>query len=274
LKVEIGNATLYLGDCREILPTLPRRDCVVTDPPYGIGKAGWDDEFPSWIFELFAGIETIGLMPGVWNLLRCPQTIGAARYRWTLAARLVNGMTRGAVGFGNWIPMLMYSARDAAEWCSRFADWCDANNVGRKDLDRAAGTSDMGAWWASRLARRSAIPTPSQWHRIKAAFKPPSEFDAAVNQQMHDIDGDCKEFAVGSEKKVRHPSQKPLNVTQWFVSRTPGVVVVDPFMGSGTTGVACANLCRAFVGVETEREYFDLACERIEAAHSQKRLFA
>jgi site-specific DNA-methyltransferase (adenine-specific) len=51
-------------------------------------------------------------------------------------------------------------------------------------------------------------------------------------------------------------------------------VVLDPYMGSGTTGVAAANLGRRFVGVELERQYFDVACERIEAAYSQQRLFA
>ena len=54
----------------------------------------------------------------------------------------------------------------------------------------------------------------------------------------------------------------------------PGETILDPFMGSGTTGVACANLGRKFIGIEIERQYFDIACERIEAAYAQQRLFA
>ena len=50
--------------------------------------------------------------------------------------------------------------------------------------------------------------------------------------------------------------------------------ILDPFMGSGTTGVACANLGRKFIGIEIERKYFDIACERIAAAYAQGRLFA
>lgn len=50
-------------------------------------------------------------------------------------------------------------------------------------------------------------------------------------------------------------------------------VVVDPFMGSGTTGVACMNLGRKFIGIEIEKKYFDIACERIEQAQKQVRLF-
>ena len=51
-------------------------------------------------------------------------------------------------------------------------------------------------------------------------------------------------------------------------------LVLDPFMGSGTTGVACANLGRKFIGIEIERKYFDIACERIDNAYRQKRMFA
>lgn len=50
--------------------------------------------------------------------------------------------------------------------------------------------------------------------------------------------------------------------------------ILDPFMGSGTTGVACANLGRSFIGIEIDRKYFDIACERIENAQRQHRMFA
>ena len=51
-------------------------------------------------------------------------------------------------------------------------------------------------------------------------------------------------------------------------------VILDPFMGSGTTGVACANLGRKFIGIEIEPKYFEIACERIDNAYRQKRMFA
>jgi DNA modification methylase len=60
-----------------------------------------------------------------------------------------------------------------------------------------------------------------------------------------------------------------------LVSALPDAeTILDPFMGSGTTGVACANLGRKFIGIEIEPKYFDIACERIEAAYAQMRLFA
>lgn len=70
-----------------------------------------------------------------------------------------------------------------------------------------------------------------------------------------------------------HPTQKPLGLMAWCVQKTNGTIL-DPFMGSGTTGVACVNLGRKFIGIEIERKYFDIACERIAAAEAQGRLFA
>ena len=68
-----------------------------------------------------------------------------------------------------------------------------------------------------------------------------------------------------------HPTEKPVYLMEQFIGWTRGVVV-DPFMGSGTTGVACTNLGRRFIGIEIDRTYFEIACERIENAQRQGRL--
>ena len=71
-----------------------------------------------------------------------------------------------------------------------------------------------------------------------------------------------------------HPTQKPIRVMEWCLGFVPSAAVtLDPFMGSGTTGVACANLGRKFIGIEIEPKYFDIACRRIEQAYKQPRLF-
>ena len=75
-------------------------------------------------------------------------------------------------------------------------------------------------------------------------------------------------------ERVGHPTQKPLRVMEWCISPLEAETICDPFMGSGTTGVACVNLGRKFIGIEIERKYFDIACQRIEAATAQGRLFA
>jgi len=71
-----------------------------------------------------------------------------------------------------------------------------------------------------------------------------------------------------------HPTQKPLALMEWCISHIPNAqTILDPFMGSGTTGVACARMGRSFIGVEREPTYFDIACRRIEAAYKQGDMF-
>ncbi|MGD9687876.1 MAG: site-specific DNA-methyltransferase [Desulfobacter sp.] len=69
-----------------------------------------------------------------------------------------------------------------------------------------------------------------------------------------------------------HPTEKPEQLMRVLCDWTTGTVV-DPFMGSGTTGVSCAKLKRKFIGVELEQKYFDIACKRIENAYKELSLF-
>ena len=200
--VRIGDATLYHGDCLEILPTLPKVDAVVTDPPYGIN----------------ANRMTLGSGKKEFHRGR----------DWDL--------TRADV---SWIPGF------ANHWCvwggNYFADVLPPTNhilVWHK-LNDGLSFSECEFAWTN--AGKQARIRPHHW---------------------------------GGEKK-EHPTQKPVDVMMWSVSFFPAAeVICDPFMGSGTTGVACANLGRKFIGIEIERRYFDIACERIAAAYAQGRLFA
>ena len=85
-------------------------------------------------------------------------------------------------------------------------------------------------------------------------------------------------FSSGAKKvegeKV-HPTQKPVALMEWCIGFFPKAEsILDPFMGSGSTGVACVNLQRSFIGIEREPKYFDIACRRIEDAQRQGRLIA
>lgn len=73
-----------------------------------------------------------------------------------------------------------------------------------------------------------------------------------------------------------HPTQKPLKLLMDWVAKftDPGETVLDPFMGSATTGLACMKLGRKFIGIEKRRDYFELACQRLQDAYSQPSMFA
>lgn len=72
-----------------------------------------------------------------------------------------------------------------------------------------------------------------------------------------------------------HPTEKPLPLMEWCINHLPNdtQTILDPFMGSGTTGVACAKMGRSFIGIELDPDYFDIACKRIEEAYSQGDMF-
>ena len=100
--------TIYHGDCREILPTLEPVDLVLTDPPYGVNKAEWDQNYDISALSIPIA-RKLGLMCGVSNIPYTAHQIGNLIYKWMLIAHLINGMTRGAMGYGNYIPCLVYT---------------------------------------------------------------------------------------------------------------------------------------------------------------------
>jgi len=83
----------------------------------------------------------------------------------------------------------------------------------------------------------------------------------------------CQAVAHDEMRPKTHPTQKPESLMKWCLKWTKAETILDPFMGSGTTGVACAKLGRKFIGIELEPKYFDIACERIRKAYDQPDMF-
>lgn len=160
---ESGGITIYLGDCREVLPTLAAdsADLVLTDPPDGIHKAGWDMDFPSlaWMEEAGRIAPLCGVMPGVWNIGNMPNSVGNLVYKWCLAIHLINGMTNGAIGFGNWIPVLIYQ-REESEASAYKADTdCKDIVVGRSEKPDHPSPKPYEAmrWLVSRIPGETVL---------------------------------------------------------------------------------------------------------------------
>ena len=227
-KVVIGNAELWLGDCREVLPMIGGVDAVVTDPPYGVGLAGkrtkrkaslvntgYEESFqdtPEYVAEIVAGVVSscvkrfgrVVVTPGTRNMYRYPEPseIGCV-------------FNPSGAGLGRWgficFQPILYYGRDP--------------------------------YLAHGMGQR-----PNGFHDIAAG-----------------------------DKSEGHPCAKPVRWMNWLINKATlkGETVLDPFMGSGTTGVAAINLGRKFIGIEIEPKYFEIACKRIEHATEQakQRLF-
>ncbi|MCR4297547.1 MAG: DNA methyltransferase [Gallionella sp.] len=218
--VIIGNAELWLGDCLEILPTLPKVDAVIADPPYGIGyspSGGGKGAFGKPVYKRFTGVDVVRGDDKPFDpepfILIAPKVIlwGANHYAPRLPASAC------------W---LIWDKREA-ESTLKFAD-CEM------------------AW--------TNLPGQARIFR-------------------HLWNGVAKASESG-EPRV-HPTQKPIALMTWCLKQAGNPAsVLDPFMGSGTLGIAAAQAGCAYTGIEIDAHHFETACERIENAQRQQRMFA
>ena len=131
-------------------------------------------------------------------------------------------------------------------------------------------------WGANHFASRLPVGTMLVWlKKLDGAFGTfLSDAEIAWMKGGHGIY--CRRdlsmnHASGTLHRL-HPTQKPVGIMEWCVGKTEGTIL-DPFMGSGTTGVACVKLGRKFIGIEIDEGYFDIACKRIEKACAQPDMF-
>lgn len=132
-------------------------------------------------------------------------------------------------------------------------------------------------WGGQFLA--DLLPAQGRWLFWDKCMTMPSYGDGEL--AWTSLDGvSVKQFTYNGngmqakEKGRLHPTQKPVALMQWCLGFLPDAkTILDPFMGSGTTGVACVNLGRSFIGIERDPEYFDICIERISKAHQQGDLF-
>ena len=214
-KIVIGNAELWHGDCREILPLLGAFDLVLTDPPYGIGEAAGKNKSRNQLAKArdYGSDEWDNEPPPVWVI------------------ELIRAKATWQILFGG----NYYNLPPSSCWLV----W---------DKDNSGDFADCELAWTN-------LP--------KAVRRLVWRWNGMLQQDM-------------ANKEVReHPTQKPVAVMRWALLQAKDAqAVCDPFMGVGTTGIACALEGRDFVGIERERKYFDIACERIARAQAQGQMFA
>lgn len=206
----IGNCTLYLGDCAEIMPTLERVSAVLTDPPYGIdyGNAGGFSAAHGWA-----------------------------------------------------------SRRGAAEW--------DKERPQRDIFDAIRSISDEQIIWGGNYFADLLPPSMRwlAWDKGQRNFSL-ADMELAWTSQQKAV----RVFTYARGKAVKdgkeHPTQKPVALMDWCLGFVPNAkTILDPFMGSGTTGVACVKAGRTFAGIERDPAYFEISCRRIAKAYAQPDMF-
>lgn len=233
MRVEkIGSATLYCGDCRTVLPLLTEKaDIIITDPPYSSG----------------------GLMRS--------DRMGSSGEKYTDKKYLpFSGDNRDQRSFtlwcSAWMGELLAHAAPSAMLFS-FIDW--------RNLPCMTDAVQMGGWvW------RGIIP----WNKVNSRPQP----GYFRNQCEYIVWGSAGKligsgygkgfFSVYPPHGANrcHPTEKPVELIAELLNVYQGKRVLDPFMGSGTTGVAAVKAGREFVGIEMDEHWFDIACRRIEDA--------
>jgi len=203
--------SLYLGDCREILPGLAQVDACVTDPPYGIGAT---------------------------------------------TKAFQNPIQRGAAV-------------------------CSSRDYGRTEWDNEPASPDIisaclsaAKWQVIFGGNYFALPPARCW-LVWDKMNGENEY-ADCELAWTNLDRAVRKLSFRWHGMIRdeagervHPTQKPVGVMAWAMSWLPDSrTILDPFMGSGTTGIACLRTGRRFIGIEREPTYFAAAVERFEKALS------
>jgi site-specific DNA-methyltransferase (adenine-specific) len=237
-EVLADGVELYLGDCRSILPTLGNVDHVITDPPYE------------------------QLMHDLHESVKLRRNDG--------------GSERKALGFAgiNEIRDDVIAAVRAVNngWLLAF---CNVEGVWH--------------WRSALMAAGLKFKTTCIWVKPDATPKLNGQGPALAYECITTTwcgkghsrwngggkRGVFSHLTNNTDRTGEHPTEKPLNLMLELVTlfSNVGECVVDPFMGSGTTGVACVRSGRGFVGIEIDQNHFDLACRRIEAATKQSDMF-
>ncbi len=223
----IGDATLYLGDCLDILPTLDRAHALISDPPYGISTNTDRSHRCARLSK--------GAMPTDW----APH-------------KAVHGDDQP------FDPAALLDFKQVVLW--------GANHY----CDKLPGAPHWLVW-----DKREGT-TPDDNADCELAW---TNVRGPARMFRHLWRGLCRRgeenIASGRQAWRLHPTQKPVALMTWCIQQvgTPAVVI-DPYMGSGSTGVAAARMGLQFIGVEIDADYFEVCCERINDAYRQQRLFA
>lgn len=263
----MDNYQLYNGDCLEIIDKLIKKgikvDAIIGDPPYSTTRSKWDKIIPyNQMWNYFkrirkdkSAIVLFGQEPFSSNLRL--SNINEYRYDWKWVKNHQTGFANA-----NYRPMIKHedimvfsdgnaSAGGKAYHMNYYPQGLVEVNIKKKN---SSGRQGLVSYSNNNINKNNQLMQDNSEYIQKY-----------TNYPSNILCYDC-------ETKYVHPTQKPLALMEYLIKTytKEGDLVIDPFMGSGTTGVACINTDRRFIGIELDENYFLIAKKRIDSKEKNK----
>lgn len=264
-EVQIGDCRLILGDCLEVLPTLGRVDAVITSPPYNLGNTSGGG---------FPAIKVGHYSPDA------RMTARGGSGKWAKASA-ADGLAHG------------YGAHDDAMPHEEYVEW-------QKSVVAACWSllSDNGAIFYNHKPRvlNGILVTPFAylpdlpirqvviWARAggmnfsPSFYVPTHEWIVIVAKEGFRLrdksaSGAGDVWYIPQEASAIHPAPFPVKLPLTILETTTAAHVLDPFMGSASTALACIKKGRQFTGIELSEKHFETACQRVQDAYDRPDMF-
>jgi adenine-specific DNA-methyltransferase len=290
------------GDCIKELKKIPDRsvDLVILDPPYWkVANEHWDYEwrtksdYAKWCFEWFAEVSRIIKLSGslylfgyTRNLVYLHKDILDLGFIFRQELIIHKGLrslggraTKGYKMFPNVTESLWFYIYDSKPHIKKLL-LARQKALGLSSLDinkRLGVKTNGGGVWSLYTGNNilAQVPTRKMWKRLQEVLEfdyPYEEIAQTFNIEMGITDV-WTDIDFYKEKRY-HPTQKPIKLIERIIksSTTENMIVLDPFLGSGSTAIACINLNRNYIGIEKEEKYVKLAIDRISQSQRIKPL--
>lgn len=300
----MSDITLWQGDCLEYITKISDEsvDLVIADPPYfKVVAEKWDymwrtesDYFQwtaNWVAEVTrvlrkgGSLYLFGYFRVLGHLLSILDDYGLEFRQQIVINKGIQAVagraTKSYKMFPNVTESILFLYKDSKPYVKQFLKQRQLDlGLTSKEINEALGVkSNGGGMWSIYTGKNvcKQLPTEDFWGKLSEILQfdiPYERISQTFNPQvgLTDVWDDIDFYG---ESKRFHPTQKPLKLIERLVqaSSNKGDVILDPFMGSGTTGVACKHLDRNFIGIELDPNYFKLAKERIETTTFPIKLF-
>lgn len=281
------------ADCIDALKQLPDRsvDLIILDPPYWkVVSEAWDfewrtkNDYANWCAEWFKELARVSKLSGslylfgyLRNLVYLYPMISELGFLFRQELLVHKGIkalggraTKGYKMFPNVTESLWFFIKDSKPFIKDFLKQ-QQKRLGLSSLEinsRLGVKVNGGGVWSLYTGNNilAQVPTREMWERLQEVLEfnlPHEEIAQTFNIEMGitDVWSDIDFYA----EERHHPTQKPIALIERIIraSSNPGMVVLDPFLGAGSTAIACKNLDRRFIGIEKDEKYVEIAKRRI-----------